>query len=184
MTALILFGIFLAVVVALLLYGFLVKGKKSEGLGLSFIKSWDKDWVPLTVVIDDSFAASERAMLSDAVKAAASFWNKETQLKLFDHVSGGEVLVRNSTPGDDSESAVAAAYLLHSRGKIASAEVRMANWDNLPSLDLARAMKHELGHCLGLAHDSNEYSVMYGQLSRRIYCVSAADKAFLHEVYG
>jgi predicted Zn-dependent protease len=82
------------------------------------------------------------------------------------------------------ETAVAYAHLTFKNESLHSAVVYMSNWENLPSMDLDRAMKHELGHCLGLDHDENTFSVMYGELSRRVYCVSPMDKEFLVKVYG
>jgi len=170
-------------------YGVLVQSKKNEKLGMDSITRWKKEWVPLTLVIDESFLEDESAKLLSAIKAAARFWNREVGIKLFappGDVGTGSVIPVMPQPitEEDHENAVAYASLTCKRGALPAAVVYMSNWENLPSLSLDRAMKHELGHCLGLAHDENTYSVMYGSLTSRVYCVSNADKEFLKEVYG
>jgi hypothetical protein len=166
--------------------------KTQEALGMASIKRWKKGWVPITVLVnDEDFLPEEIPRLRDAVKSAARFWNTQTQVRLFappTEVGAGAVIPvmrHNPLTMEDHDDAVAYASLSVSlRGSLSRAAVYMVNWENLDSLTLARAMKHELGHCLGLAHDKIEYSVMYDRASRRVYCVSPADKAFLKEVYG
>lgn len=164
-------------------------------LGLTQIKKWKKGWVPITLVVDeDDFPPEEVARLLGAVRKAARFWNEQTGVTLFcppEEVGTGAVVpVMRHNPltmdEKEREDAVAYASLTVNRmtGSLSRAVVYMREWENLHSTTLARAMKHELGHCLGLAHDDIEFSVMYGKVSQRVYCVSPADKAFLQEVYG
>jgi hypothetical protein len=175
-----------------IVYGVVRARRASEALGMAQIRKWKKGWVPITLLIDSGdFHQDEVPKLIDAVKSAARFWNEQTGIKLFaspaEVGTGATIPVMRHDPltMDPHENAVAYASLaVNLNGTLTRAAVYMVNWENLPSIELARAMKHELGHCLGLAHDENDLSVMYGQNSRSIYCVSPADKAFLREVYG
>ena len=175
-----------------IIYGALRARKVGDALGMVQIKRWRKDWVPITILLDDeAFLPDEIPKLHDAAKSAARFWNEQTGLKLFaaptDVGLGATVPVMRHDPltMEEHENAVAyAALTVGSKGTLVRAVVYMVNWENLPSLVLARAMKHEFGHCLGLAHDDIEYSVMYGKVSQRMYCVSPLDKEFLLEAYG
>lgn len=173
------------------LFGVLRAKKAHDSLGLDQITKWRKDWVPITVLVDfDDFLPEEVAKLKDAVRAAAHFWNEQIGVKLFvspmEIGTGATIPVMRHDPLTMEEREGAAAYAsLHLKGgELVRAAVYMADWENLPTLVLARTMKHELGHCLGLAHDEAELSVMYGKTSQRIYCVSPLDKEFLREVYG
>ena len=173
-------------------YGVLRVKDANEALGLAQVKKWRKDWVPITIAVDDGgFLIDEVPRLRDAVKAAARFWNSQVGVTLFvaptDIGTGAVVPLMRHDPlvMEDHESAVAYASIYTGEaGDLKRASIYMVNWENLPSTELARAMKHEFGHCLGLAHDLIEFSVMYGNLSRRVYCVSPSDKAFLREVYS
>ena len=185
------FIVFSILAVGGIAYGVLVDRKRREKLGMAQISKWKKGWVPITLLLNDDFLPDEIPKLQDAVKSAARFWNQQTGVKLFagpGEVGAGVVIPvmrYNPLTMDDHESAVAYVELaIGIRGALVNATVYMVNWENLPSTVLARAMKHELGHCLGLAHDEIEFSVMYGKTSSHVYCVSPADKAFLQEVYG
>jgi predicted Zn-dependent protease len=59
----------------------------------------------------------------------------------------------------------------------------MSDWRDQNLRDLARGMKHEFGHALGLDHDGRADSVMYGKVGGAAYSVTPADRAFLREVY-
>jgi len=179
-------------VLSAVLFGILRARYRAEALGMEMIKLWRKSWVPVTILIDEeNFLGEEVPRLREAVKSAARFWNEQTGLKLF--APAGELgygavvpLMRhNPLTMESHDNAVAYASLtLGPEGALARAVIYMDEWENLPSSTLARALKHELGHCLGLAHDENELSVMYGKVSQRIYCVSPADKKFLLETYS
>lgn len=177
--------------VSALVYG-LVRIKKAEALGMTMIQRWRESWVPITILIDEEiFLPDEVPRLREAVRSAARFWNQQTGIKLFaapDEVGYGAVVPvmrHNPLTMETHESAVAYASLtLGPEKTLARAVIYMVDWENLPSTMLARALKHEFGHCLGLAHDEVEFSVMYGKASPHVYCVSPADKAFLQEVYG
>jgi predicted Zn-dependent protease len=56
-------------------------------------------------------------------------------------------------------------------------------WDYKDDAVLAVAMRHELGHCLGLAHDEYEESIMFKVASDRQTHVSEHDKKLLRETY-
>ena len=152
------------------LYGILVDHKKREKLGMSQITRWSKKWVPLTLVISEDFTIEQSAKILSSVQAAIEFWNRETGLTLFSppgEVGTGAVVPVMPQPlmDESHEDAVAYAALTIRDSELHSATIYTVNWENLPSLNLDRALEHELGHCLGLAHDEIEFSVMYGALS-------------------
>lgn len=169
------------------LYGILTH---KEPTGMVEVKVWRKDWVPLTLLPSDQLEGDARLM--EAIKSAARFWNEQTGVKLFMGVKELAleanllpVLYPTDTDLVGHEDSVAFARLrLKGDGSIKSGAVFWVTMEHLPQVDLNRAMKHELGHCLGLGHDDGESSVMHGKLSKRAYRVSTADKVFLREVYG
>jgi len=187
----ILFAILSVISCGLIAYGVLRK-KKKEITGLPGIQRWNRKWIPITLVVgEEEFLKEEVPKLLNAVRAGCKFWNEQIGIKLFmplgDIGTGRVIPVKRHDPltMKTEDSTVAYAHLtISNSGELKDAVVYMSNWENLPSLSLARALQHELGHCLGLGHDESGLSVMYGSVSRSIYCVSPADKAFLLEVYG
>ena len=166
-----------------------VFSRNKEATGMGQVSRWRKSWVPITVIVSEDFLPEETAKLLDAVKRAIRFWNGETGVMLFadpTDVGRGAVIpvMRHDPLTMDNDAVAYAAIGVGIDGSLKNAAIYMNNWENLSAPVIIRAVKHELGHCLGLEHDDIEFSVMYGKASSRIYCVSPADKEFLRNVYG
>ena len=59
----------------------------------------------------------------------------------------------------------------------------MPGWESASHSTLVEALRHEMGHCLGLAHDDYPESIMYGKLDQRAGIVSDHDKELLRKTY-
>lgn len=165
--------------------------RRREPTALPEVKTFRKDWPPLTLVVDTEFEVDDMLQLEQSLKAAACFWNSACS-RLFS--SPGELLADGHTipvmqaPSwelDRHPDAVAYTHLsLDSDGALTGAAVYiMPRWKDRPEV-LHRALAHELGHCLGLEHDEeNGGSVMYHKAIDAPFEVTVKDKTFLNSVY-
>jgi len=142
------------------------------------------------LIVDTDFLAHEQRIL-DAVKEGARYWNMKSGLRLFagpeDVPADGHVIPIMPAPMDTDEHDHAVAYTRYSLdrdGAIARAAVYlMPGWENNSDAILGRAVCHELGHCLGLAHDGIKNSVMYSAAVPERYEITDKDAEFLQSVY-
>lgn len=185
------------------LYGIFISQPKVEAaqehLGLDCIKSWEKDWAPITLLVDPSFDKADQDLIYDVMGQSSYLWNQTTGLKLFgkpdELIEGGHTVpimpegasVTTGEPaGGEHEKALAFVRLfLTPGGAIASAAIYLCDgWHGSTRARLLRAFGHELGHVLGLAHDNYESSIMFPVAVARQFRVSEKDKAFLQVIYG
>jgi hypothetical protein len=188
---------------AAVLYGVFVYQPKveaaGESLGLEVIKTWARDWPPITLLIDPSFAQEDMERIQDVMSQASYLWNETTGLKLFgkpgELVPGGHTVpimpesasVTSGDPaGGEHKGALAFVRLFLSKeGAISSSAIYLCDkWHDSSRVRLLRAFGHELGHVLGLAHDDYESSIMFPVVVARQFRVSERDKTFLQVIYG
>jgi hypothetical protein len=194
-TVLIIVGVvFGAAVLALLIYGIVThKTRALEGdAGTLDELKFAPDWVPLTLIIDTELSELEDHVIG-AVKIAAAWWEEETGRRYFVppgelELQGHVVPILEAPEGAEEEhSENAVAYVdprINHDGFLASAAVYLLpSWRGRTTEQLAQIFKHELGHCLGLAHDEDARSIMYGTLGSRGQFVSPNDMATLLELY-
>jgi len=186
-------AVFGAVVLVLLIYGIATDKKRKDALdmlGLPNIRSWKVTWPPLMLIVDTDLLAGEQRIL-DAVKEGARYWNMKSGLQLFagpqDVPADGHVIPIMPAPldFDEHEHAVAyTRYALDGEGALARAAIYlMPGWESYSDSILGRAFCHELGHCLGLAHDGIRNSVMYSAAVPDQYVITEKDAEFLRSVY-
>lgn len=192
MTLLIVLGaVFSIAVIALLVYGIVTHRDRNDALGMQNILVWKRDWPPLTLIVDTDLVDVEEKIL-EAVKAGARVWNDAALLELFvgaDNIRReGHVIPIMPAPMDTDEHEHAIAYTrytLDADGAMQSAAVYlMPGWESFDKDIFHRAITHELGHCLGLAHDGIRDSVMYSAAVPEKFVVTKKDAAYLESIYG
>lgn len=185
-------------VVGLLIYGIAthklfryLKGQLEDEVGMLGELKFTSDWVPLTLIVDTSISALEDHII-DAVKEAAAWWQDETSRRYFvppgEIAVGGHVIPILEAPEDterDKDRVLAYVELrVDQKGYLASAAVYlMPSWRGQTHATLVQAFKHELGHCLGLAHDGDVRSIMWHKVGERSQFVSPNDVSLLEELY-
>lgn len=188
-------GIFFAVSIALVIYG--VVTHKEEGLltvcwentqanysGDCTPVKWDKALVPLTYYIDFD---NDHKKYTESVVKAAGMWNTEigTVFKRVEDRKDAVVLIdwgsyrggMDCIAGWTSHRGTSTAY---------SAHVQLKEPSTL--FNVFQDAAHELGHVLGLAHDTFKSSVMYPyhREDDNVHAVlpSDSDKKLLKELYS
>lgn len=185
MAVLITIGSILAVVVAGAVGYFLAKRQADKGF-LPQYRTWRPHWVPLTILIDDELTEE----VLEALKKAIEFWNEQIGFRLFHDIEeepkrvGFYMIVVPKTDGK-----VATTKLTFDRedGMISSATVKVRQ-DVFAELNEGEnqqrnVMAHELGHCLGLAHDHIPISIMHPKLQAIAPYVTDPDTVLLRRVY-
>lgn len=161
------------------------------------LQAWDKSAFPFTVVLYTEPPAPE--YLGHAVSAAVSFW-RDVHPGLFapygELVEGGKVITimpLSSLEGDKAElcsNRFGYTRLTLKDGALwgASVYIDTKRMEFTPWRVLFRAIAHELGHCLGLAHDEDggdEDSVMEPVAAADSHpVVTVGDRATLLALYG
>jgi hypothetical protein len=183
--------LFSGAVVVLLVYGAIVRGHPTLEHGFLDKLKLRPDWVPLTLVVSTEFAQAEERLIG-IVKEAAKWWEEQTGVRYF--VPPGEVGARGhvipimgapiDSLHDPNHSLAYVQPMVDKEGFLATAAVYLQpGWDFEDDEVLLIAMRHELGHCLGLAHDEYEESIMFKTAKKRQTHVSQHDKDLLLETY-
>lgn len=157
-------------------------------------KSWDRRAFPLqlrahryTAVGDKPLEAWQVTSLEDAL----SVTNSRLGFKAFEMAAEGEnvdVHVDIGLPYDDEWEAAGGQYRLLGRG-LEYTECQIVTSNNGTAELLFWTLQHELGHCLGLAHDPFSMSIMYAEqrpvddLSNRPW-ITDDDRKALRERYA
>ena len=152
---------------------------------------WPTNQMPITITVTAE-SESERVQGEHTVQAAADVWNGQTGFEIFRFVeSGGDAIVHWGAPFEVGHSRgseggwvqhrIEDGRLLADVGIIHVATNRLAYLVTI----------HELGHLIGLAHDSYEASPMFpitrddsDDRRMRATVVSSWDKNVIRGIYG
>lgn len=118
-----------------------------------------------------------------SLEAAVNFWNEEIGGAVFILVEdpGADAIVSlaitgfygDDWPGSDHDERGAARHFVDFENRLrAAVELRRP----VDIYDAVPVFTHELGHVLGLDHDSLSGSVMYPRATNGPYCVSSSDR--------
>lgn len=160
-------GVFGAIVVGLLVYGLVTRDK----CALPGITVFDRGRLPLHLLVDHSFGLRFRQALTEAVELLNGRLGATWVVYPGATGEGGSLVPVDPYNGGAEDSkhrkAFAYAHLLvtEAGNAIAAAAVRVNtkryDLNDLSITELRNALAHELGHCLGLAHDDLADSIMH-----------------------
>jgi hypothetical protein len=187
MISVIISAIFLALIIAFLVYGIATRENLDRGLMERDGKklTWDTECFPLSIW----FFYETPDWLVMAYKTASNEWCDKTGVRFFDYGTDAPLdlkwskLTRSHVGirlGTEQHKASTRHKYDPKTGEIGSAIIEFCTDQN----DAYRVMLHELGHVLGLAHDDLKSSIMHSKLDRRSQYPTAEDVALLKNVYG
>lgn len=163
---------------------------KSSSVVLPGLVLWRDGSSPFTFIVDESFITPRVAA---ALSEAIAFWNQSIPGLFVPLGEVGEGVIVPVSPcwklarWEASGSCCTFGYtrLTTRDAKIWSAAIYIdqSDIDELTNLELWRAMAHELGHVLGLAHDESKLSVMHPGLRNRVPMIAIDDAAFVRQRY-
>lgn len=156
------------------------------------IKLWNKNQniVPFMIIIDEDL--SNKSIIK-ACNTAIEFWNKNLGfeiLKRINEIGHGEtipLMPMNSLCNLKQENnSLGYTRLMLRDGFIWSASIYLnkTKFDKLSNIQLWRVIAHEIGHVIGLEHDSVKNSIMYPSVINSIPVVTGYDSELLIKAYG
>ena len=176
-------GAFLLATVGLFILIAVIANKNKEKGLIEDIKTIHEDWVPITLIIDMGIHDS---VVKFNMQEAIDFWNKGMDMRLFANVSDidrGAIIPVIYAALNNAFARTVIKLSDTGRPKAARIELDEDKIKHASDSELTRALAHELGHLLGLDHDNEQKSVMYGKLSNWSYKITDADKKLLKDIY-
>lgn len=157
--------------------------KRKDNIEMPGVGRWPKRKIPLSIR-----AAVPGTRIQRATTEAVRLWQSAVGpgiVELYQEGSSVNVVPVWEEPGDRPE-VLAFAHVKHSDGVIHGAFIGIdLDKARLESSDrLRRAIAHEIGHCLGLAHDEIPGSIMYPKIVEAAPYVTRSDVDYLRETYG
>lgn len=138
---------------------------------------WNPQDFPLTVSIEDSLSAEDRVALRSAMRT----WNESVGLPVFTEtdLSWGAIHVRKRSIQSQHPNVVlqGLAWRNYSNSRFTQCVITLAV--GLEDSDVEIVFLHELGHALGLEHDSWQQSIMFSSATDSGGRIMSDDVAFI-----
>ena len=163
----VLIGISFAVIFSVVAY--IIAKKQADHGKIGTMDKWSADVMPLCVMIDASIESFE---IKDAMLYAEKFYLENLSLYAIgvcDRVQSGRKTI-TVTISDEPMESYAQANVIYDEttGEIKHAAIFVDESDipNHSQQEMREIMAHEWGHVLGLAHDVDPESIMYGAIPK------------------
>lgn len=176
----------LAVLVVLLMVAG-ISGHREPSF-IDHVPRWQRE-IPLKVSVSEHGGGDLLPRDGALVQQAVSEWNARVGLELFVlSTVDADIRVVMHAPAGDGWEPGGHSELVVRGGRAVGCDVRVSNVDGDGDVPLL-VIEHELGHCLGLAHDDFDSSLMrpvqsptpHGQFPPRI---TDADRSAIRERFG
>lgn len=174
-----------------------LRRRKDDKGFLEGLRAWDPEALPFIVMLDVDIPPARSLEL--AIEEAVKFWRSQVPevelFKKYNDLDGGGKMISIMPLSKLAEpegkeccsDRFGYANLMLKDGRLWSAGVYI-DTDRMRELSheaLTRAIAHELGHCLGLAHDNIPHSVMWPKVpSNEAPIVTENDRTALIALYA
>ena len=165
----------------------LLRSRQIDATLLPGLRVWSRSSVPFMVVLDEDFAT---VVMQEAVMRALRFWEENVPglWVQLGEISTGEII--NIIPASKMENypgGFGYTRITPPSGVIETASIYIddSRLKRISHLALWRAIAHEMGHAVVLAHDPDiRMSVMYPETMHEMPALTAPDRALLKGIYN